>query len=207
MFTKVRAVAAVIGGVVLVAVPVMVEHSPDEVVSGLGDWAWLLYPLAAVCILYATLSLGFFLGQREVSGSDAASGSADGNDGRSINDLIYAVRTATSALLDDGELRIGELQNQLARISRDHVAWHDAMRHKAREDFLGMARRAAEARELKTSWMAGPGTFYGDYPPASRAKFHADIEQRSENLILALEAQKLLGKARLSEKAAGVKNS
>lgn len=193
LFTRFKAVMAVAGAAILAAIPIMVEFKPDGVLAGLQNWLGLIWPVALLLVLYASTTLGYFLGKRDAPTSQLPK-QEDETGGQSINHLIYAVRTATSALLDEGELRSGEVQNQLARLSRDHVAWHGAMHHNAREAFLGVARRAMEARELPTSWMAGPVVPYGDFPPGKRAEFEAEIKERSNTLIMALETSKIMKK-------------
>lgn len=195
LFTKYKAIGAVVLTVALAAVPIMAEHKPDAVLSGLREWLWLIYPAMVLLSLYAAATLGFFLGQRDRSShAPAAPGAEPPADpqGRTLDDLIYAARTITNALLEDGELRYGAVTAQIPKLERQHRAWHDHMRHQARDDFLSAARRATQARQLKLSWMAGPGPHYGDFPAEQRNGLCAELKQRRDNLVMVLQALKVV---------------
>ncbi|RHW18373.1 hypothetical protein D1610_07905 [Sphingomonas gilva] len=196
LFTKYKAIGALALTIVLAGLPVMAEHKPDAVLSGLGEWLWLIYPVIGLLLLYAATTLGYFLGQRdrpqpEVVAAPAPEPPADPR-GRSINDLIYAVRTITNTLLEDGELRDEIVRAQMPQLERQHRAWHDHMRHQARDDFLSAVRRARQARQLKVSWMAGPGPHFGTFPAEQRDGFHAELRERRDNLVMVLQALQAL---------------
>ena len=195
LFTKYKAIGAVALTFALAAVPVMAEHKPDAVISGLREWLWLIYPIMGLLSLYAAATLGFYLGQRDRSPhAPAALGTEPRLDpqGRTLDDLIYAARTITNALLEDGELRYGVVTAQIPKLERQHRAWHDHMRHQARDDFLVAVRRTLQARQLNLSWMAGPGPHYGEFPTEQREGLCAELKQRRDNLVMVLQALKLV---------------
>ena len=194
LFTKYKAIGAFVLAVGLASLPVMAEHKPDAVFSGLKQWLWLIYPATAALLLYTSATLGYFLGQRGHSPLPAVAAStpqlAVDPEGQTLDDLIYAARTITNALLEDGELREGAIISQMPRLERQHRAWHDPMRHQARDDFLSVVRRAMQARERQVSWMAGPGPHYGDFAEQERDAYHAELRERRDNLVMVLETLK-----------------
>lgn len=195
LFTKYKAIGAVALTFALAAVPVMAEHKPDAFISGLREWLWLIYPIMGLLSLYAVATLGFYLGQRDQSPhAPAALGTEPPLDpqGRTLDDLVYAARTITNALLEDGELRYGAITEQIPKLERQHRAWHDNMRHQARDDFLVAVRRTLQARQLNLSWMAGPGPHYGELPAEQREGLCVELKQRRDNLVLVLQALKLV---------------
>lgn len=191
LFTKYKAVGALVLTVALGAVPIMVEHKPDAVLSGLSAWLWLIYPVIAVLLLYIAATFGYYRGQRDRPPPQPVEQPVD-PEGRTINDLLYAARSITNALLEDGELQVGTIDAQMPRLARQHRAWHGHMHHQVRDDFLSAVRRAMQARQLKVGWMAGPGPHYGDFPDDQKAAFHAELKGRRDNLVMVLQALQVM---------------
>lgn len=196
LFTKYKAIGALALAVGLAAVPVMAEHKPDTLLASLKEWLWLIYPTMVLLSLYAAATFGYFLGKRERLPSQAITAPAPEQaadpKGRTLNDLIYATRTITNTLLEDGELRHGTIEAQLPQLERQHRAWHDYMRHQARDNFLSVVRRAMQARQLKVSWMAGPGPHYGDFSVEQKDGFHAELKERRDNLVVVLQTLQIM---------------
>lgn len=191
LFTKYKAVGAVALTVALGAVPMMVEHKPDAVLSGLAEWLWVIYPAIGILLLYIGATFGYYRGQREQPAPKPIEQAAD-PEGRTIDDLLYAARSITNALLEDGELQVGAIETQIPRLVRQHRAWHGHMRHQARDDFLSTVRRAMQARKIKIGWMAGPGPHYGGFPDDQRAAFHVELKERRDFLVMLLETMKMM---------------
>lgn len=199
LFTKYKAVGALVLTVALGTVPLMVEHKPDAVLSGLAEWLWLIYPVIVALLLYIGATFGYSRGQRDQPAPPQPVEQPADPAGRTLNDLLYAARTITNALMEDGELRVGAIEAQLPRLERQHRAWHGHMRLQARDDFLSTVRRAMQARQLKVGWMAGPGPHYGAFPGDQKAAFHAELKERRDFLVMLLETQKMMDSRRGDE--------
>jgi len=193
---------AVVSGIAGI-LTLLVAYSPKAIYAGLVPWSLELAIVGAVLLAVGIFSAGRMIGLREAAAKAlpaAAPEKVSASSGaRTIQDLLYAVRSLCHALLEAG-FRDGAANSHIIELERAHPAWHEVASLNARNHFLDVARAARSARELsgRNMWMVGSGPIYGDFQDGSRDKWTADIKAAGDALIAVLESQQAANQASLA---------
>jgi hypothetical protein len=179
IFSNRRAVFAAVGTAVVVALPVMADHGPPEILAALIRWKWAIYSVGAIVFAYCLLCVGYLIGHHTGLGSgqaraEIAPPAKPGN--ATFDDIILAARSVTNAVIVEGRLRVAPVLAYVAALEGAHPVWYDEAALHSRDALIALVNQARDARRAT-----------GDFKGSAREEYVNLLLHARDELVSAVQ--------------------